>query len=28
VIEAGYRMGGLPTEMPTHERLAPIREFV
>jgi transcriptional regulator with XRE-family HTH domain len=28
VIEAGYRMGGLPNEMPTHEMVAPIREFV
>jgi transcriptional regulator with XRE-family HTH domain len=28
VIEAGYRMGGLPSEMPTHEMVAPIRELV
>jgi transcriptional regulator with XRE-family HTH domain len=28
VIEAGYRMGGLPTEMPAHEMVAPIRELV
>jgi transcriptional regulator with XRE-family HTH domain len=28
VIEAGYLMGGLPSEMPTHEMVAPIRELV